>query len=219
MLSCCWQDEHHILTIITQQHVIWGKWLGAVTHEYAGWPAPAWARGLTQRCPSSRSSGEGWSCQVVDTARDKVMTSITWPVREQAALYPDYRVWAHASPQTMHALPLFNADSHLANATVLLLCYAPLTGQPVSLVCIYIYIYGDTWPQKSPQAKPCSVIRLPWQAPAASRLFEGAGSRDVINWQWWYDIRTQMILLYIRIWIRPDSLTPTNKWTNLTPLA
>ena len=52
VLSRCWQDEYRILTIIAQQgaqHEIWGQWLGAVTHEDAGWPAPAWATGLTQR--------------------------------------------------------------------------------------------------------------------------------------------------------------------------
>ena len=42
VLSHCWQDEHHILTIIAQQG-IWAQWLGSVTHEDAGWPAPAWA--------------------------------------------------------------------------------------------------------------------------------------------------------------------------------
>ena len=36
-----------ILTKIAQQG-IWGQWLGAMTHEDAGWPGPAWAHGLTQ---------------------------------------------------------------------------------------------------------------------------------------------------------------------------
>ena len=52
VLSRCWQDEYRILTIIAQQGAqqgIWGQWLGAMTLEDAGWPAPAWAPGLTQR--------------------------------------------------------------------------------------------------------------------------------------------------------------------------
>ena len=48
VLRRCWQDEHRILTIIAQQGIC-GQWLGAMTHEDAGWPAPAWAPGLTQR--------------------------------------------------------------------------------------------------------------------------------------------------------------------------
>ena len=48
VLRLCWQDEHRILTIIAQQGIC-GQWLRAMTHEDAGWPAPAWAPGLTQR--------------------------------------------------------------------------------------------------------------------------------------------------------------------------
>ena len=73
VLRRCWQDEHRILTIIAQQGIC-GQWLGAMTHEDAGWPAPAWAPGLTQResylilrkTTLSRSSGGGSSCQAVD---------------------------------------------------------------------------------------------------------------------------------------------------------
>ena len=46
---------------------------------------------------------------------------------------------------------------------------------------------------KAPQAKPCRVIRLPWQAPATLRLFEGAGQPGRHNWQWRYVIHAQMI--------------------------
>ena len=48
VLSCCWEDEHHILITISQQG-IWGQWLGAMTHKDAGLPAPApaWVLGLT----------------------------------------------------------------------------------------------------------------------------------------------------------------------------
>ena len=73
VLRRCWQDEHRILTIIAQQGIC-GQWLGAMTHEDAGWPAPAWAPGLTQResylilrkTTLSRSSGGGSSCRAVD---------------------------------------------------------------------------------------------------------------------------------------------------------
>ena len=77
MLSCCWQDEHHILIIIAQQG-IWGQWPGAMTHEDAGWSAPAWAPGLTQResyliLPNTIPPQKLWlgsSCQAVDNLMD-----------------------------------------------------------------------------------------------------------------------------------------------------
>ena len=37
VLSCCWRYEHHILTNNRAGNL--GQWLGAMTHEDAGWPA------------------------------------------------------------------------------------------------------------------------------------------------------------------------------------
>ena len=79
VLSRCWQDAHRILTMIAPQGAkqgIWGQWLGAVTHEDAGWAVQSqhglldWLSGSPSsfcgRQSLSRSFWEGSSCQPVD---------------------------------------------------------------------------------------------------------------------------------------------------------
>ena len=63
------------------------------------------------------------------------------------------------------------------------------------------------WPQNAPQTKPSRGIRLPWQAPAASRLFEGARQPWRHYWQWcgvkWYVttiINMYMTSLSVCLW-------------------
>ena len=81
VLSHCWQDEPHILTMMVPQGPVGN--LGAVAGSSGPWrcrmASTAWAPGLTQqesclilrKTTPSRSSGEGWSCQTTDNAMAK----------------------------------------------------------------------------------------------------------------------------------------------------